>query len=63
MVVAPYPTQPSPASDFWDRLQQRWAALFETPKPPQTTWVPGTTRRARERRERAEAMLERWHRD
>jgi hypothetical protein len=63
VVVAPYPTQPTQAADFWDKLQQRWAALFDPPKPPQTTWVPGTTRRARERRERAEATLERWQRD
>ncbi len=62
-VVAPFPGQPEPADDFWDKLQQRWATLFDPPKPPQTTWVPGSTRRARERRERAEAMLERWRRD
>jgi hypothetical protein len=62
-VVAPYPTQPSPASDFWDKLQQRWATMFDPPKPPQSNWIPGLSRRARERRERAEAALERWHRD
>jgi hypothetical protein len=63
-VVAPYPMQPAPASDFWDKLQQRWATLFDPPKPPQTNnWVPGLSRRARERRERAEAALERWQRD
>jgi hypothetical protein len=62
-VVAPFPTQQGPTADFWDKLLERWGALFDPPKPPQTTWVPGTTRRARERRERAEAMLERWRRD
>jgi hypothetical protein len=62
-VVAPYPQQPSPAADFWDKLQQRWAAIFDPPKPPETKWIPGTTRRARERRERYEATMERWQRD
>ena len=62
-VVAPYPQQPGPAADFWDKLAQRWAASFDPPKPPETKWIPGTTRRARERRERYEAAMERWHRD
>ena len=62
-VVAPYPTQPSPTSDFWDKLTQRWGAIFDPPQPPQTKWVPGLSRRARERRERREELMERWHRD
>lgn len=62
-VVAPYPQQPGPAADFWDKLAQRWAAAFDPPKPPETKWVPGSTRRARERRERYEATMERWRRD
>lgn len=62
-VVAPFPQQPSPTADFWDKLMLRWAATFDPPKPPQTGWVPGLSRRARERRERAEAMMERWRRD
>jgi len=63
MVVAPFPQPPSPAADFWDNLQQRWATFFAPPAPPKSGWIPGLSRRARERRERAEATMERWHRD
>jgi len=52
-VVAPYPGMPSPEPSFWERLNQRWDALFgATPPVAQPThWNPGIGRRNRERKE------------
>jgi hypothetical protein len=63
LVVAPYPGMKKESADFWDRLAERWAALLTPPPPPPTKWIPGTTRRARERRERQQELLERRMRD
>jgi hypothetical protein len=50
-VVAPYPGMPKPPPSFWDQLQQRWFALFQSDQPAQkpTTWTPGIGRRNRAR--------------
>lgn len=63
LVIAPYPGMKKASADFWDRLAERWAALLAPPPPPPTKWIPGTTRRARERRERQQELLERRMRD
>lgn len=63
LVVAPYPGDKKPAADFWDRLQDRWAKLFAPPPRPPSVYVPGITRRNRERREAREMDLERRWRD
>lgn len=61
-VVAPFPGMKKDSLDFWDRLNERWAALF-TPPPPQSNFVPGLSRRARERREKLQVEQERRMRD
>jgi hypothetical protein len=60
-VIAPYPGMPKPPPSFWDRLEERWMKLFESDKPAvrPTPWVPGISRRDRERKE--ERM--RWQRN
>ncbi len=63
LVIAPYPGQKNPTADFWDRLQDRWAKLFPPSAKPPSTYIPGLTRRNRERREREQALLERRMRD
>jgi hypothetical protein len=52
-VIAPYPTSQKPADvSFWDKLYDRWAALFTTNAPaPTKTYTPGIARRNRERAE------------
>jgi hypothetical protein len=56
-VIAPYPGMPEPEPSFWQKLEQRWFALFQSDQPAQrpTTWTPGIGRRNREReKERAQ---------
>ncbi len=55
-VVAPYPGMPKPPADFWQKLEARWFALFESDRPAvkPTNWTPGLARRNRERKEEKE---------
>jgi hypothetical protein len=56
-VVAPYPGMPKPEATFWERLEARWFALFQSDRPAvraSNTWTPGLSRRNRERREQRE---------
>ena len=56
-VVAPYPNMPK-QSTFWERLERRWFALFESDMPAERpNYTPGISRRNREHRE--ELMLRR----
>jgi hypothetical protein len=56
LVVAPYPTPKLDSDGFWDKLYQRWLVLFEDDKKAQPTWVPGISRRNRERREKEQEV-------
>ena len=61
-VVAPYPGMPKPPPSFWEKLEQRWMALFVTDQPAQrpAQWTPGIGRRNREREKaRQEEMMRR----
>ena len=55
-VVAPYPGMPKPEASFWERLEARWFALFQSDRPAAApaNWTPGLGRRNRERREQKE---------
>ncbi len=58
-VVAPYPNMPKESS-YWQKLEQRWFALFESDTPAvRPTYTPGIPRRNRDRREAAEQMRRR----
>lgn len=59
LVIAPYPTPKLDSGNFWDRLYQRWLVLFTDDPQPTPNWVPGISRRNRERREKREEMLRR----
>jgi hypothetical protein len=60
-VIAPYPGMPKPPPSFWEQLQQRWFALFQSDQPAQkpTQWTPGIGRR---NREREKARQQEWWR-
>lgn len=60
-VVAPYPGMPKPPPSFWEKLEQRWMALFVTEQPAQkpTQWTPGIGRRNREREKARQEMMRR----
>lgn len=60
LVVAPYPTPNLSSDNFWDKLYKRWLTLFDDKNTTQPTWVPGISRRNRERREKYEAEMRRW---
>ncbi len=55
-VVAPYPGQPKPTPNFWEKLEARWFALFESDRPAvkPSNWTPGLGRRNRDRKEARE---------
>ena len=55
-VVAPYPGMPKPEANFWQKLEARWFALFESDRPAvrASTYTPGIGRRNRERKEEKE---------
>lgn len=56
-VIAPYPQMPTPPKSFWEKLEERWFAMFEAETPDLTApnWTPGLSRRNRDRaRERRE---------
>jgi hypothetical protein len=61
-VVAPYPGMPKPPPSFWEKLEQRWMALFQSEQPAQkpTQWTPGIGRRNRERDKARDMMM--WRR-
>ena len=50
-VVGPYPGMPKPEPNFWQKLEERWAAMFrpDAVPPPPNNWTPGLARRNRER--------------
>jgi hypothetical protein len=60
LVVAPYPTPKLNSDNFWDKLYQRWLVLFTDDNKDKPTWVPGISRRNRERREKEQMMMRRW---
>ncbi|MGL6075035.1 MAG: hypothetical protein ACRC8S_12820 [Fimbriiglobus sp.] len=48
-VVAPYPNMPK-ESTFWEKLEERWFAMFESDTPAvRPNYTPGIGRRNRER--------------
>ncbi len=58
-VVAPYPNMPK-ESTYWQKLEQRWFALFESDTPAvRPSYTPGIARRNKERREKAEEVRRR----
>ena len=58
-VVAPYPNMPK-ESTYWQKLEQRWFALFESDMPAvRPSYTPGIARRNKERREKAEEVRRR----
>ena len=60
-VVAPYPGMPKPESNFWEKVEARWFALFESDRPAvrPSNWTPGLSRRNRERKEEKEELARR----
>lgn len=60
-VVAPYPGMPKPTPNFWEKLEARWYALFQSDRPSAkaSTWTPGIGRRNRDRREEKEELAQR----
>lgn len=59
LVVAPYPTPKLNSDSYWDKLYQRWLVLFTDDNKDKPTWVPGISRRNRERREKELAAMRR----
>ncbi len=58
-VVAPYPNMPK-ESTYWEKLEQRWFALFQSDTPAvRPNYTPGIARRNKERHEKAEEMRRR----
>jgi len=58
-VVAPYPNMPK-ESTYWQKLEQRWFALFESDAPAvRPAYTPGIARRNRDRREAAAEQMRR----
>jgi hypothetical protein len=60
-VVAPYPGMAKPEPTFWEKLEKRWFALFQSDRPAvrANTWTPGIGRRNRERKEEREELRRR----
>jgi len=57
-VVAPYPGMPV-ESTFWQQLEDRWFALFESDMPAvRPNYTPGIARRNKERKD--ERMMRKW---
>jgi hypothetical protein len=61
-VIAPYPGMPKPPPSFWEKLEERWMALFQSEQPAQkpTPWTPGIGRRNRDREKTRQEMM--WRR-
>lgn len=55
-IVAPYPGMKKPEPTFWEKLEARWFALFQSDRPAvrPSNWTPGLSRRNRERKEARE---------